>query len=212
MPNHGPAVSRWRSLHGRFIQAARAAYLGVERTPLAPLLQSRWIQRLKARVTYMPAGLVLTLLDRIGAAGTRVWVGGGWGVDALAGQQTRRHYDLDLLIDSEPTAYAAVAGALTTEGFRLGTVQHNAGLAMPLRYIWRHDGGYVVEVLPVVLTAAPFGVTWPAFAEGTIEGRAVPCLSADLQLKLHTGYPQRDIDATDTDLLRAISAAQDGHG
>jgi len=28
--------------------------------------------------------------------GTDVWIGGGWGVDALVGEQTRPHGDLDL--------------------------------------------------------------------------------------------------------------------
>ena len=31
-------------------------------------------------------------------AGVRVWLDGGWGIDALVGEQTREHDDLDCVI------------------------------------------------------------------------------------------------------------------
>ncbi len=33
-------------------------------------------------------------------AGVEVWVGGGWGVDPLAGRVTRAHHDMDLFVPS----------------------------------------------------------------------------------------------------------------
>src|SRR3954463_13194417 len=49
----------------------------------------------------MPATEVLAVLNALTAAGyQRVWVAGGWGVDALAGRQTRGHRDADLALDS----------------------------------------------------------------------------------------------------------------
>ena len=36
------------------------------------------------------------MLARLRAAGIHVWIEGGWGVDALLGEQTRPHDDLDL--------------------------------------------------------------------------------------------------------------------
>jgi lincosamide nucleotidyltransferase A/C/D/E len=41
---------------------------------------------------------VLDVLDRLNAAGIEWWVDGGWGVDALLGEETRTHNDLDLVI------------------------------------------------------------------------------------------------------------------
>ena len=41
---------------------------------------------------------VLRIIDRLMSADIRVWVDGGWGVDALLGRQTRRHRDLDLAL------------------------------------------------------------------------------------------------------------------
>jgi lincosamide nucleotidyltransferase A/C/D/E len=49
---------------------------------------------------------VLDVLDVLDGASCRVWVGGGWGVDALDGRQTRTHRDLDLAVDAEHEALA----------------------------------------------------------------------------------------------------------
>ena len=46
------------------------------------------------------------------------------------------------------------------------------------------------------------------FTEGSIDGQPVPCLSAELQLLLHNGYPQREADNHDVALLRAYLASR----
>jgi lincosamide nucleotidyltransferase A/C/D/E len=205
MLNAGRMAGLGRSLHRQAVRVSRAAYLGIERSPLAPLLRIPVVERLKTRITYMPGSQVLALLDLVEAAGVQAWVAGGWGVDALAGRQTRRHYDLDLLIGDDPGDFAKVAAALRRAGFRLAESEQNPGLAMPWRHFWRHDSGYSVEVLPVALREPPWAgaANVPPFARGSIDGRSVPCLSAALQLELHSGYPPRDIDVSDTGMLRA---------
>lgn len=195
-------------LHRYAVRAARKTYLAMERSPLAPLLKLHTVQRVKARITYMPAAKVLALLDLITAEGIQVYVAGGWGVDALAGQQTRRHYDLDLLADADPVQVARAGDVLKREGYRQAGTEHNPGLPMPWRQLWQHDDGYSVEVLPAPLADPPFGgmpFGGTPFTLGIIEGQPVPCLSAALQLALHTGYPPRPVDAADTDLLRRVS-------
>ncbi len=200
-----------RTLRRLTVRATRAAYLGLERSGLGPLLNVGPVQRLKARFTYMPAWRVLAVLDVVAATGVQAWVAGGWGVDALVGRQTRRHYDLDLVIGDHPVEYLKVTEALGRQGFRLAQSQFNPGLPMPQRYAWNHDDGHGVEVLPVALQQPPFNraeaqarSVEPAFTCGNIDGRSVPCLSAELQLALHTGYRQRQIDAGDISLLRAL--------
>jgi lincosamide nucleotidyltransferase A/C/D/E len=202
-----------RSVHRQAVRTARAAYLGIERSPLAPVLRIPVVQRLKARITYMPASQVLALLDLVEGAGVQAWVAGGWGVDALAGRQTRRHYDLDLLISDDPGDLERVEAALTGAAYQLAESEQNPRLAMPWRHLWRHDIGYSVEVLPVALREPPFSWTGsagsPPFARGSIDGRPVPCLSAALQLTLHSGYQPRDIDAIDTGMLRTLGEHHD---
>ena len=41
------------------------------------------------------------MLDRLRREAIDVWVEGGWGVDALLGEQTRSHDDLDLGVRME---------------------------------------------------------------------------------------------------------------
>jgi hypothetical protein len=61
----------------------------------------------------MSADDVLAVLALFRAAAVDVWVGGGWGIDALVGRETRPHQDLDLMhrVEQEPTVVAALAAA-----------------------------------------------------------------------------------------------------
>jgi lincosamide nucleotidyltransferase A/C/D/E len=56
---------------------------------------------------------VVELHALVQRAGVNVWIGGGWGIDALVGEQTRQHRDLDLMhrLDQEPAVVAALTGA-----------------------------------------------------------------------------------------------------
>lgn len=206
------------ALRHLLVRGARLTYLGIERSCLAPVLRVRAVQRIKARVTYMPQSRVLAVLDLLAEAGVQAWVAGGWGVDALAGWQTRRHYDLDLVIDDGPGEYERLAAVLARDGFRAMEPEFNAGLAMPWRHAWHDADGHSVEVMPVPLHEPPFNVpvanqaavTEPAFDQGRIGDRPVPCLSARLQILLHKDYPAREIDVADVGLLRESVRQREG--
>jgi lincosamide nucleotidyltransferase A/C/D/E len=190
----------------RAVPAARAAYYGLERSPLAFLLRVPVVARLKSRITYMPQSRVLALMDDAADAGPRCWIAGGWGIDALLGRQTRRHYDLDLVISDTPDDKERIGQVLTRARFRPDVTQFNPGQPMPTCHVWRDDWGCTVEVLPVALDGPPFD---QPFAHGTIGGQEVPCLSASLQFALHEGYDVRSIDEADMDALRAhVNRAQ----
>ena len=57
---------------------------------------------------------MLGVLGRLQAAGVPAWLDGGWCVDALLGEQTRRHDDLDLVapLDGVERLGAALAPLL----------------------------------------------------------------------------------------------------
>lgn len=137
------AILAWLLLSARryLIPAARAAYLGLERSPLAFLLRLPGVQWLKSRVTYIPESRVVALMDALAVAGVSSWVAGGWGVDALIGHQTRRHYDLDLVVSDTPDNIERVGRVLSLAGFRPGVREVNPGLAMPVRHLWQDDNG-----------------------------------------------------------------------
>jgi lincosamide nucleotidyltransferase A/C/D/E len=50
----------------------------------------------------MTAADVVEILGWLRAASADVWLDGGWGVDALVGEQTREHKDLDLIVRDSP--------------------------------------------------------------------------------------------------------------
>jgi lincosamide nucleotidyltransferase A/C/D/E len=192
------------------IRFGRMLYQAIESSSMGWLVHLSPVQRIKSRIIYTPAWRVLTLLDLLAAAEVPVWVAGGWGVDALLGRQTRRHCDLDLVIGDDGAPYQHVAHILACEGFRFAGTYHNPGIPIPWCHIWRHDAGHTVEVLPIPLRKPPFAVdstdvadVGQPFTEGSIGGRPTPCLSASLQLLLHSGYPQREADHHDVALLRA---------
>ena len=200
-----PAVLAWLLGPGRrhFIAAARAAYLGLERSPLAFLLRLPGVPWLKSRVTHIPESRVVAVMDAFAAAGVSSWVAGGWGIDALIGHQTRRHYDLDLVVSDTPDNIERTGQVLSRAGFRPRVRELNPGLAMPVRHLWQDDNGHSVEVMPVTLGKPPFTDGELLFTEGVIGGRLVPCLSARLQVTLHKGYAARVVDLTD---MAALSA------
>lgn len=149
---------------------------------------------------------VTALLDEVAAHGLRVWVAGGWAVDAVTGRQTRPHGDLDLAID------AARQRELLDLLDRLGFVTTVDWL--PVRAELTAPDGRKVDIHPVAfrpdgsgvqegLDGQTFGYAADGFAEGWIAGRRVPCLSVAQQLRFREGYPLRDVDHHDIALLRA---------
>ena len=199
------------------IRVVQVVYLAIAGSSLGWLVRLSLVQRIKYRIAYTPAWRVLALQDLLAAAEVRAWLAGGWGVDALLGRQTRPHCDIDLVIGDDGPSYQRVAQVLAGEGFRFTGTYHHPGIPIPWCNIWRHDAGHKVEVLPVPLHEPPFaaagadpkGAGQP-FAEGSIDGRPVPCLSAELQLLLHNGYLQREIDNHDVGLLRAYLGLPEG--
>lgn len=151
---------------------------------------------------------VVQVLDRLDAAGVMVWLDGGWGVDALLGEQTRRHEDLDLAI-ARPDCRRAQE-ALATLGFRHAP-EVEPGL--PARMVLRAADGREVEFHPLVMDTDGNG--WQELPEGgwglypadglqgrgEIGGRPVRCTTPELQLRHHLGYRLTDRDHHDLRLL-----------
>ena len=149
---------------------------------------------------------VVRLLDALSQAGSRVWVAGGWGVDVLVGRQTREHGDLDLAIDAD--GLAAALASLAMLGYRIEVDW------LPVRVALVGDGR--VDLHPVVFDGHGDGVQagfdgevfhYPAegLTVGTMDGRPVPCLAADLQLSFRQGYELRDVDHHDLALLHGLT-------
>lgn len=138
------------------------------------------------------------------AQGYAVWIDGGWGVDALLGEQTREHCDLDIIVDADQTT--AFREALLVAGYAVSKGDPNVFLS---------PEGLAVDIHEVHFDARGYGAfdlgdgrCWPfppsAFAgRGQIGGEPVHCLSAEAQVACHgQGYEPTDKDLRDMALLQ----------
>jgi lincosamide nucleotidyltransferase A/C/D/E len=154
----------------------------------------------------MSAEEAAELVGLLEHAGVDVWLDGGWGVDALLGEQTRPHDDLDLVVPLEHVP--ALQEALARRGFRL------AGGGAPMSVELTDAEGRQVDVHPVVFDECGGGVyrmrtgeDWVYPAEGfegvgSVAGRRVRCLTPEVQVLCHAGY---ELDEDDRRDLRALA-------
>ena len=151
----------------------------------------------------MSISTVLEILSVLEAHECRIWIAGGWGVDALLGRQTRSHRDLDLAVDAEHEALAVeLLGGL---GYQVETDWR------PVRVELASQDGWV-DLHPVVfdqtgvgrqadVNGGQFHYPREAFTVGVLGDRPVPCLSRPAQIRFHSGYQPRATDVHDLALL-----------
>jgi lincosamide nucleotidyltransferase A/C/D/E len=175
--------------------AARRSYLALARLDTAErVLGLAPVQRVRSRLQHpMALGDVFEILGALSSAQVRWWLAGGWGVDALLGEQTRRHKDLDLIVEAEDIP--AAVKALDALGFRPvpetvpGADRHVEGSLMPYRELVQDAAARTVDLHPLDTRAwtAQLGIEEP-FATGMLGGWYVGCLSAAAQIAAHQGF------------------------
>jgi lincosamide nucleotidyltransferase A/C/D/E len=155
----------------------------------------------------MPAATVVELLDLLVEHGADPCVGGGWGIDALLGAQTRAHSDLDLWLTA--TDLEPLIAAVATRGLdRLfpwpgdrpwNFVLHDGHHLRVDLHLYEHAGGGRVHY-----GSAVAGHTFPEEAlcgSGVVAGRPVRCEAPEWALRWRQGYPPRPVDRHDVPLL-----------
>src|SRR5262245_8045846 len=148
---------------------------------------------------------VVEILGWLDDRDVAVWVDGGWGVDALVGEQTREHDDLDLIVRDDHVS--RMRDVLSAHGFRQTD-------GVPVSFVLSDERGREVDVHPVRFDdegighlegddRGPFEHPASAFAAaGSIAGRRVACLSPEAQMANHAwGYELGTTDLGDMRLL-----------
>ena len=131
---------------------------------------------------------VVDLLKSTDSLGITVWVGGGWGVDALIGSQTRPHNDIDIYIDKRNAD--GIIKLLASKGFAEDKMEYTT----ESHTVWKNSLDKVVDLhlLEFKEEALYFeGEAYPLHVlngEGTIGEVAVKCFTAEAQLLFHQGY------------------------
>jgi len=126
---------------------------------------------------------------------------GGWGVDALLGEQSRIHSDLDIVI-----AYQDVPH-LRTLLLAQGYTDVPRPDTRPVNFVMGDDQGHLVDIHTYTLDRQNHpeqGLDYPLDSlngMGTILGHPVRCITLDDMVKFHSGYELDENDYHDVKVL-----------
>ena len=161
----------------------------------------------------------VALYQRLTAADIPVWLTGGWGIDALLGEQTRPHKDLDviLLVDD----VNKLLEIMVSDGFVLKElwsenlwVEDSDQNQVPTGFVYCDSAGRELDAhamridqdgngIPCWADAEDFILSKQDLsAEGVIAGNVVRCISAEMQVRAHTGYSLPEVQKKDLVLLQ----------
>lgn len=147
---------------------------------------------------------VIELFEELGIT---YWIDGGWGIDVLAGRQTRCHRDIDVDFDGRYTE--KLLALLADYGYVVDTDW------APVRIeLYSERLGYL-DIHPFVLNddgtskqadleGGFYEFEADFFGTGVLEGKVIPCISAKGQRIFHTGYELREVDKLDLEVLEGL--------
>lgn len=130
-----------------------------------------------------------------------VWIDGGWAVDALLGEETRRHGDLDIALRHRHV------GALRKLLESLGFQDVPRDDTRECNFVLSDTEGRQIDIHTFELDADghnTYGVAYEAAhfgGQGTIAGQRVNCINPETLVSFHAGYELDDDDHHDVMLL-----------
>ena len=151
---------------------------------------------------------VVDLVQLFKHEGIDVWLVGGWGVDALLGEQTRPHEDVDIVIEEKNVPKSRKL--LKEKGFK--DVERDDTSAW--NFVLGDSKSHKIDVHAIVFDEIGNGTYGPAgkgimfpvaslTGNGTINGHPVKCISAEYMVKFIAPwlYKRRDKDFKDVSAL-----------
>ncbi len=145
----------------------------------------------------MDADEVISVLKLFEKHNITVFIDGGWGVDALLGEQTRLHSDLDIALEHKdvPKLRQLLSERGYSEILRDDTRECN--------FVLCDKRGHEIDIHSYTFDASGniiFGVPYPfdsLSGTGKINNYTVKCISAEWMVKFHTGYELDENDYHD---------------
>ncbi|MBN1401491.1 MAG: nucleotidyltransferase family protein [Anaerolineae bacterium] len=151
----------------------------------------------------MSAADVLDIVHLFAENGIGLVIDGGWGVDALLGEQTRPHADLDIAVEHRDVP--RMRALLAARGYREAPRDDS----WECNFVLGDDRGHEIDVHSYTFDAAGklvHGVPYPAASltgHGQIGGQPVRCIPPEWMVAFHSGYPLDEDDYRDVKALCA---------
>lgn len=152
---------------------------------------------------------VIRIYKQLAANDVPIWLTGGWGIDALLGEQTRPHKDLDviMLLDN----VVQTCELLSDDGYRLKDLWSENRWAINVNGVKTATAFYLEDAkgrqfdahamcLDDLGNGIPMWDVDEGFiftiqdltGVGTIAGFPVQCITPKMQMRCHTGYDLPD--------------------
>jgi len=149
---------------------------------------------------------VVTIYSQLQSRGIKIWLDGGWGVDALLGSQTRKHGDLDIIVQEKDVP--ELRDFFYSKSYR--EIERDDTSAW--NFVLADNEAREVDVHVIVFDEDGNGIygpnengkSYPAYSlsgNGLIDDVEVKCLTAEYQVTSHTGYQITDKDFSDVSAL-----------
>jgi lincosamide nucleotidyltransferase A/C/D/E len=149
---------------------------------------------------------VISLYTSLEKLGVEIWIDGGWGVDALLGEQTRSHSDLDIAIEQKDVPI--LRQLLQKRGYKEIKLEE----ARDWNFVLGDENRREIDVHVIALDNKGNGIygppekgeMYPAASltgAGKIDGRTVRCISPEWAVKFHSGYQLKEKDFRDVSAL-----------
>jgi lincosamide nucleotidyltransferase A/C/D/E len=154
----------------------------------------------------MTAADVISLYTELENLKIGIWVDGGWGVDALLGDQTRPHQDLDIAVEQNDVP--KLRRLLEAQGYKDIKLEE----ARPWNFVLGDENGREIDFHVIMIDDKGNGLyeppekgeMYPAASltgTGSIAGRTVRCISPEWMVKFHSGYKLKEKDFRDVSAL-----------
>ena len=156
----------------------------------------------------------ISIYKHLSTNGIQVWLTGGWGIDALLGEHTRPHKDLDVIMLLDDVVH--LRELLDRDGYTLKELWSENlwafdthGIKTATAFVLRDSDGHELDVHALRFDELGNGIpTWEnaggiTFTKqdlagvGMIAGFTVQCMSPENQMLCHTGYELPDYQRRD---------------
>ncbi len=162
---------------------------------------------------------VIRIYQYLLANGIQIWLCGGWGIDALLGEQTRPHKDLDVIMLLDDVI--RMRELLGRQGYDLAYLwEENCpavdahGVEVASAFVLNDADGRELDAHAMRFDVQGNGIpTWrdteglifksqDLAGQGVVAGFALQCLSSEMQMLVHRGYELPEKQVRDLELLR----------